>query len=661
MPFPVADEPTGKAQREGTTLTLEEAMVLRRHKVFHALEEDLEVDEFLSAGTERDSFAALYAAIRHLPGYQPGVIHLPDRTLLGLPWHEAYERPFALREFFYQAFFGFLVNHLYGLGERNGAWLQGIRSRTWGMHFLQELNACAALAAAGVQTSTPMTFGALFAKLSRVLPPGFEGDERFEEGNRTASEYCTAAGNAAVDIGLDLVILAGAIGGIPLVTQTDIQQALSSQYCDVDTFLQRTVSRRRTILEDAAAQWLLADQKSFMETTIAHCPKRAERFALLSALAVLHDRTEEAQHCIALCAEHLLAHGDHKDMLFYNVFGAIGRYAEEASRTTARTVIWPWLAQLAPAVASILGYTDGDETRNFPVELADALALAAPEKLPAYYDWQCARGDHHQALSTLHAFLERADVSEPLAQSLAMTAIDQVSLGIIARRAAEGDAGAQTVLARQQAYLGSAAFASPRPQTDQSTPYGRYTTAFDPARYPPAEFDAYLRESSGYIDKQHIATWTDYWATNGNKSEVYRMLADADERGFDIQCYDRLFALALTVYGKARAYPWLVKAHIMGNGWSWRLSDQNEVEQRWQLIRRHYPDRWREFLQLTLVQAPTWLTSSFSHGGFRRLIEYCLLMGQRDLAQSLIDQMVERSLELVSMLPLPTPEWVHAS
>ncbi len=36
-------------------------------------------------------------------------------------------------------------------------------------------------------------------------------------------------------------------------------------------------------------------------------------------------------------------------------------------------------------------------------------------------------------------------------------------------------------------------------------------------------------------------------------------------------------------------------------------------------------------------------------------------MGQRDLAQRLVDQMVKRSLELVSMLPLPTPEWVNAS
>jgi len=659
--FPVADEPTAQVQGQGTTLTLEEAIVLRRHTAFHALEEDLEVDELLSARSGRDPFAALYAAVRHLPNYQPGVIHLPDRALIGLPWHEAYERGFALREFFYQAFFGFLANHLYGLGERNGTWLQGIRSRTWGVRFVQELNACAALAAAGVQTSAPMTFGAFFAKLGQVLPPDFDEDERFEEGNRTASEYYTAASNAAVEIGLDLVILAGAIGGISLITQDDLQQALSSQYCDVGTLLRCTLSRRRTILEDAAAHWLLVEQKTFMETTIDHCPKHAERGALLSALAVLHGRMEEARYCSALCAEHLLAHGEHKDMLFYNVLGAIERYTEGASRTTARTVIWPWLAQLAPAIAAVLGYTDGDETRSHPEDLADALALAAPEKLPTYYDWQCERSDHHQALSTLHAFLKRTDLSEALAQSLAMTAVDQVSLGIIARRAAEGDAGAQTVRARQQAYLGAAVFAPPSPHRDQNPPYENHTAPFDPARYPPAEFDLSLRESSGYLDRQHMAAWTEYWVSNGSKSEVYRVLADADERGIDIRCYDQLFALALALYGKARAYPWLVKAHIMGSGWSWRISEQNEAEQRWQLLKRHYPDRWQAFLQQTLVQAPTWLTAPVSQGEFRRLIEYCLLMGQRDLAQRLVDQMVKRSLELVSMLPLPTPAWVNAS
>ncbi len=660
LAFPVADRQGTQAPQEGTTVTVEEARLLRRHTVLLALEEGLEVDGPLSSDDTSDPLAALYAAIRHLSNYQPGVFHLPDHKLLGLQWHEAYERTFALREFFYQAFFGFLVNHLYGLGERNGAWLQAPVPRTWEMRFLQECNACAAIAASGIQASAPMTFGAFFVNLSRAMPPGFGDDERFEEENRTASEYYKAACDASVDIGLDLVILAGATGGVPYVTQTDLMQALSSQYCDVDIFLQRAVSRRRPVLEDAAVQWLVGDQKSSMQASITPCADRAKRFALLSALSVLHGKAEVARQCIAQSAEYLLAHAYHKDMLFYNVLGAIQRYAKAPLERHAQTTMWPWLEQLAPAIAAILDYTDGDETRHFPVELADTLALVAPEKLPAYYHWQCDRGDHHQALNTLHAFLEKADLLEPIAQSLAMTAIDQVSLHIIARRAAQGDNGAQTVQVRQQAYLGAAAFALSNAETDQSTPGQHNATVFDPGKYPPAEFDAYLRDYPGYLTRQHMAAWIDYWTANGKKTEVYRVLSDADTRGVDIECYDRLFALARALYGKARAHPWLVKAHITGNGWNWYLSNQNEVEQRWRILKQHYPDRWQAFLQQTLVQAPAWRQSSFSHWGFRRLIEYCLLMDQHDLARSLIDQMVARSLELVSMLPLPAPEWIDA-
>src|SRR5260370_38944905 len=130
------------------------------------------------------------------------MIHLPDRKLLGLQWHEAYQRPFELRELFYQAFFGFLANHLYGKGEQNGAWLQEPGLRTWGIRFLQELNACAAMVASGIRNSVPISFESFFANLSHVKPPSFSDDERFEEDNRTAIEYYKASCEAAVDIGL---------------------------------------------------------------------------------------------------------------------------------------------------------------------------------------------------------------------------------------------------------------------------------------------------------------------------------------------------------------------------------------------------------------------------------------------------------------------------
>jgi len=194
------------------------------------------------------------------------------------------------------------------------------------------------------------------------------------------------------------------------------------------------------------------------------------------------------------------------------------------------------------------------------------------------------------------------------------------------------------------------------PSDDQPMPDRGGAAAFDPALYPPAAVDASLENLPG-----PITAWIDYWAAHGQKREAYRLLAEADARGVDLACYDRLFTLALALYGKAKAYPWLVKAHIEGNGWSWYLSRQGEAEQRWHLIKQHYPARWQAFLQDTLLQMPLWRSGSFSHMEFRRLIQYCLFLGQGALAQRLVEAMVTRSLELVSMLPLSMPDWVGAS
>src|SRR5207245_1553249 len=107
----------------------------------------------------------------------------------------------------------------------------------------------------------------------------------------------------AVDIGLDLLIVTGAAsGGVPSITRADLAQALSSPYCDVDIFLQCAVRRRRPLLEEAAVQWLLDDQEASLRASIAPCAERAERCALLSALAALHNNTEEARRAIAWSA-----------------------------------------------------------------------------------------------------------------------------------------------------------------------------------------------------------------------------------------------------------------------------------------------------------------------------------------------------------------------
>lgn len=655
--FPVEGQQASQSSSaKGTTITLEEAFLFRRHAVFLALEEGLELDETLVLQIGNDPFVALYATIQGFSQYQPAIFPLPDTHLLHLQWYQIYDRSFELRELFYQAFFGFLANHLFRGGERNGVWLNMPGPHTWPMRFLQELNTCAAIAAAGIQASSPMTFGAFFASLNRTPPPGFHEDDRFEEDNRTATEYYKAACDAAIEIGLDLVILAGAQGSAPVLTQQDLIQAWPSSYCEVDSFLQDIATRRRHILDDTAVQWVIDNQTTFMQTTILPCTDRARRWALLGTLAILHTKREIARRCVMACADHLLGHGYHKDVLFYNTLDAIQRYAKAVSLEAEQATIWSWLSQLAPAIATVRDYTDGDETRDLPVQLADTLALAAPEKLPAYYHWQCNRGDHQQALSTLHAFLEHNDLSDPIAQALALSAIDSQSLNIIAQRAAQENSGAQTILARQQLYLGSEAFNQENMREGRQGVFElQKKVEFDPAIYPPDAFDTFLRSGAG-----SLSTWVEYWVANGKKREIYQVLVDADQRGIDIAgCYQRLFTLTRGLYGKEKAYPWLIKAHFLGNGWNWYISRQNEVEQRWQIIKQSYPNKWLDFLTQTVLQTPLWRSSSFSHMEFRYLLEYCLYMGQLELARSLVDQMVQRSLELVSMLPLLAPEWIN--
>lgn len=644
-----------KEPSQRQALTREEISLLQRYVILLALEEDLEVDDVLLSEIEPDPLVALYAAIRSTPGYRPAVFDLPDHQLFNLKWHEAYEQKFELREAFYRAFFAFLANHLYSRGDVNGVWLQAPRTLIWVQHILQALNAYAVIVADNIHAATPIIFGNLFTKLSNIPLPKLNED-------RVGYEYYKSVCEATVNIELDLAILSNAISGKSFINQAALQQALSSEYCDLDVFLQKIAIRQRRILERPAVQWLMSEQMTVAQTLIVPCAERAERFARLGECAALHEEWSMARQNIRVSADHMLAHGYHKDMLFYNTLGAVQRYAKNIPPEIFHAPLMvSWIKQLAPAVAAITNYTDGDETRHFPMEIAEVLGLVAPEKLYDYYEWQCAQGDHHQALSTLHVFLEKADLTQPVAQALALTAIDQQSLHLLTQRAAHGDEGARIVLTQQHAYLGSITSDSNTTKSPQLELDTNKVNAFDPEQYPPDKFIDYINECTGYIPKQNIESWVEFWVTKKKKAEVCQALMDADTRGIDIGCYDQLFNMMRALYGKDKAYPWLVKASIMDFGWNWHLSEQERAERRWQIIKAQYPTRWQEFLKDTLLQAPVWSSTSLSHYDFRRLIEYHIFMGQYEQARNLVEEMVIRSWELVSMLPLSTPEWVDVS
>jgi len=338
--------------------------------------------------------------------------------------------------------------------------------------------------------------------------------------------------------------------------------------------------------------------------------------------------------------------------------------ADEAPASVARS----WILRLAPAIAAIEDYTDGDETGHLPRELADALAEIAPDLLPEYYQWLCGIEEYYDALHAFRVFVRTADLSHPIAQAVARTAADDGCLRILSERAQGGDGSARSALDSLLGLLGPDAPAPVSPEPDSSS--GAHRPEGDPpepADFPPDRLEDFLAAlSPRYFDGgESVGRWVDHWAGEGRSEEALGAIAEAIRRGTQIANYDAVYSLAVSVHGGDRAYPWLAWAHREGNGWSRYSSREEPAIRRWEIVRDRYPTRWFEFLRDTLAgggPAPDsdtelWRDLGIGHHTFVRLVEYCLFMGRRGLAERAVEAMVGRSLELVSPLTLPVPGW----
>jgi hypothetical protein len=642
---------------QGEELTPGERSILMRHAVLLSLEEKLDLDaQVRDERNAGDPFPAIYAVARKQDDVGTEVTTLPGVELLSLKRYQQRERADTIDDLFYNAFFGMLANHLRGIAERNERWLRDIGETSWAHRFMHELNAIARDWAQLFAAGAPPGLGWFYKKIGAVARP-----ERSEENDIYVLGYTNAAEKAARQIGFDLLILSEASGREASISVQDLQTAFSSKYCNTYGWIAEYVAGRRRKLDADAVSWLIASQVEDLASAVEEFPERAWRFAVLAGLAVLHGLEEEGAGLIREAASNQVAHGNHKDMLFFAVLAVI-QAGHKASLPQARE----WLLQLAPALARIRDFTDKDETGALPRELADTLAEVAPNLLPAYYLWLETQEEFSDAIYAFRVFLGVADLSSPINQAVAKTAADEGSLRVLSQRADAGDEGARTALESLIEVLGQDALRE-KPEEGSDSDSREYKREPPPpaADYPPTRFGDYLKamqESRSYWSEDGINSWAEHWIAAGRHEDVFKALEAAVSRGVDVRNYDRMFDLALRLYGRERAYPWLVKAHKEGNGWYSYWTPKEEAVRRWEIIKQYYPERWLEFIKNTKRSdgERPWDGVAIGHMMFKRLVQYCYFMGQRGTAELVSAQIVRSSLELVSPLMLAVPEWTRA-
>jgi hypothetical protein len=521
---------------------------------------------------------------------------------------------------------------------------------------LEWLDSAAGKIAESLSAGRSPSFSLLYEELKN-----FDDPSKSEPYNTEAIGQRNGLVRAIKHFALDLLSVAVATGGKAEISKADLETAFASGYCYWDDWMNEYIKRRRLWLTVEAVSWLLQNQTERLATTIEQFPARASAYGTLASVAALHGREAEARRLIFEAAANTVAHGNHKDTLFFHVLHAV-RACHLAGISEARE----WLLRLATPIAHVEEFTDTDETGHLPREMAEVLLEIAPDLFPSYYAWLCDMEESYDALHAFNAFIKTADFSSPLNRAVAATAVDNGSLKILSERARE-DSGAQAALDSVRELLGERGIEKslreePRSNTND---FERSPSPVDTRDYPPENFEGYLAvlDARDHIWKENaVEEWINYWLTERRDEAVFSALERATARGVELRDYDRMFELAMRLHGRERAYPWLIKAHREQRGWNRYYTSKEKAHRRWQHIERLYPQKWFDFVKQTLQKenggAP-WQDLYLDSGSAARIIEFCVRLNKTEVARDVTNRLVEGSLRLVEGLPLSKPLWTN--
>jgi hypothetical protein len=499
------------------------------------------------------------------------------------------------------------------------------------------------------------SFGWFYTQINDMRKITFRED-------RDYYQYAIAAERAMDRISLDIFVLSLFRDESSLIQKSDLELGFESELFDIWRWLDNYVSRRRQWIERSAVEWLIHNQKSKLENSIAGFPERALNYSILASLATTHNLKADARELIKDAAENFISYGWHKDVLLHYLLESIEK-CYDAGIGNARQ----WVIDLSPIIAEVRGFTDGDETRHLPRLLADLLAKADTDLAINYYQWLCGKEEYYDALSAFHSFLRIADLSDSVNQAIARTAIDDESILILNERADSGDSGAKAVLfttidllgEKIIDYLKSIASKHENSRKEESIE----PTLPLPQDFPPDKLADYLsiaKIGSSYFSGEAIVPWIDFWKTTGRKREAFEAVVKEVDNGLNFRDYYILFELALSLYGKEEAYPWLIKASSGSHDiWSYNWISEDQSIKLMNLVKKYYSSKWLDFI-LKTIKSPygePWYRLNI-YNRFPRMIIYCILLGQSTIAKEIIINVINFAIGLTSALKLSMPEWV---
>lgn len=436
----------------------------------------------------------------------------------------------------------------------------------------------------------------------------------------------------------------------------ECNRIVSGEYFDRENLLQFLLDLDIPLLASEAYEQFVSDEKDKWRAQIMSFPERAGHYADLAKLASIHQDDTNRSQFINLAANNLLGYGYHKDLYLDEVLQSIELCHQNGSQKTVE-----WIRRIAPIVENVTEYTDGDETRYLPRNLAEILGRINPDLLFKYYFQEAQDEEFFLAQDIFKYILRSLNLEKEEDIALATTALDEESFEEL-RTMSGSDLGAKQALEIIEDYFGHIDY--PREETHASESHSEESLS-DYSTVKPDELEEYLSKfDTRWGERDFLMPWSSHWLSKEgvDRKGVYRVLAQVAETdglyNAESELLDVLYPLAYE-YENNKAFDYICWAQASGHGWDPYWTEKRKVERRWKFVAEHYADRYMEFFDKSIVRSGM----TYGRGGkyfipIPRGIEFLSLFGRLQEIEAIAEVSVRFAECLMADMRLPNCEWV---
>ncbi len=443
------------------------------------------------------------------------------------------------------------------------------------------------------------------------------------------------------------------------ICKEELNTIVSSKFYSRSRLIEFLLSLDTPCLSMKANKSFLQSEKSKWKEFITSFPERAEHYADLAKLASIHGDKRSQKELLKLATSNFLGYGNHKDMYLDEVLHSIHICHKAGSKKANE-----WIKRIIPTVENITEYTDGDETRYFPRDLARILVTISPKMLYKYYYQKAQDEELFLAQDIFKYILHSLKFIEDKDVALATSALDETSFNEL-KALSKNKKAAQQALQIIEDYFGNIEYQS---KTNVSSSYTLSKKSQDYSNVKPKELKKHLDTlKTRWEQREFLVPWSKYWLKrNGEKkSKTCQILASIIEKdginNAEGELLDLLYPLVYKI-DKSKAFDYVCWAQANDNGWSLYWTYKKKAEKRWIFIKRRYPDRYMEFFKKSII----YTGKGYGRGEryfipIPRGIEFLLLFDNLELVENITEASVGLAESLMANLKIETPTWVKES